>query len=664
MDIKGMYEEGLCKDIVAYYERTHDLDNAKYVALSYKELKEYEKAFNVLTEALEICKNQSDRIEYCLMKYEISCYLYGRTDKTSLLCLGQIGIDYYLAEEKEKALKILQLFYNEHHKAYDDDELVCHTLTLIYQIVSEMQDYKARAYYSQLKYETFSTVYGYNDIKTLNALYCTALDLYLVSRYDESLLKAQQCFSLQKSILGLNNKDTLQTYYLIACNHFSLNHYQESYDDLLKCLKLRQELFGDNHPDVITTKEFLLTLCLKLEEWKQCGALKDELLDYYQNTGQVNKQVDLLVKFGNMYFGQKEYKSALKYYKEAYSLALENNMTNKSLMIPLKNIIVCLMNLEEFNEEVKYCEVYANECMKQYGEYNKETIAAYEYLADCFNHLNDNENAYKCYEKCYELNKEVFGENHPDTFKFLLQVNFSFDDTDQRRYQYVKENFNLHKKYDLQGQEDLLSYYLMIGALVELGQLKEGHELSVQTYDMLESRDFYQKYIGYPTLSSTFFTLADYDMYFNCIKKYIDTTIDGFIHQMISQKKDMNLINSENEVYYQSLIIHFFQKEANEENYLYLIKVKNLLFSFERIWYLITKDETLQALIKEIDSYQKKLIHSKVAQKKGIERKLRRLEEKKESIISNYIQDFNKVYSYQSLRDALYEGECLLDNMK
>lgn len=106
MNIREMYENELCKDIVAYYERTHDLDDAKYVALSYKELKEYEKAFNVLTEALEICKNQSDRIEYCLMKYEISCYLYGRTDKTSLLCLGQIGINYYLAEEKEKALKI------------------------------------------------------------------------------------------------------------------------------------------------------------------------------------------------------------------------------------------------------------------------------------------------------------------------------------------------------------------------------------------------------------------------------------------------------------------------------------------------------------------------------------------------------------------------------
>lgn len=661
MNIREMYENKLYKEIVAYYERTHDLDNAKYVALSYKELKEHEKAFNVLTEALEICKNQSDRIEYCLMKYEISCYLYGRTDKTSLLCLGQIGIDYYLAEEKEKALKILQLFYDEHYKAYDDDELVCHTLTLIYQIVSEMQDYKARAYYSQLKYETFSKVYGYNDIKTLNALYCTALDLYLVNRYDESLLKAQQCFSLQKSILGLNNKDTLQTYYLIACNHFSLNHYQESYDDLLKCLKLRQELFGDKHPDVITTKEFLLTLCLKLEELKQCGALKDELLDYYQNTGQANKQVDLLVKFGNMYFGQKEYKPALTYYKEAYSLALENNMTNEYLMVPLKNTILCLMNLEEFNEEVKYCDVYKNKCIRQYGEYNKETIVAYEYLADCFKHLNDNENAYTCYEKCYELNKEVFGENHPDTFKFLLQVNFSLDNTDQRRYQYIKENFNLHKKYDLQGQEDLWSYYLMIGALVELGHLKEGHELSVQTYDMLESRDFYQKYIGYSTLFRTFFTLADYDMYFNCIKKYIDTVIDGFIHQMISQKKYMNLINSENEVYYQTLIFHFFQKEANEENYLYLIKVKNLLFSFERMWYLITKDETLQALIKETDSYQKKLIHSKVAQKKGIERKLHRLKEKKESIISNYIQDFNKVESCKLLRDALYEGECLLD---
>ncbi len=100
MNIKGMYEDGLYKDIVEYYERIHDLDDVKYVALSYKELNEYEKVFNVLTGALEVCKSQSERIEYCLMKYEISSYLYGRTNMTPLICLGHIGINYYLAEEK------------------------------------------------------------------------------------------------------------------------------------------------------------------------------------------------------------------------------------------------------------------------------------------------------------------------------------------------------------------------------------------------------------------------------------------------------------------------------------------------------------------------------------------------------------------------------------
>lgn len=37
MNIKGMYEDGLYKDIVEYYERTHDLDDVKYVALLCKE---------------------------------------------------------------------------------------------------------------------------------------------------------------------------------------------------------------------------------------------------------------------------------------------------------------------------------------------------------------------------------------------------------------------------------------------------------------------------------------------------------------------------------------------------------------------------------------------------------------------------------------------------
>ena len=102
MNVREMYENELYKEIVEYYERTHDLDDAKYVALSYKELNEYEKTFNVLTEALKICKNQAERVEYCLMKYEISSYLYGRTNMTSLICLGHIGINYYLAEEKKK----------------------------------------------------------------------------------------------------------------------------------------------------------------------------------------------------------------------------------------------------------------------------------------------------------------------------------------------------------------------------------------------------------------------------------------------------------------------------------------------------------------------------------------------------------------------------------
>lgn len=84
MNIKEMYENELYKEIVGYYERTHDLDDVKYVALLCKELKN---------------------------------------------------------------LKILQLFYNEHHKAYDDDELVCHAPAVIYQIVSEMQSFLARVYH-------------------------------------------------------------------------------------------------------------------------------------------------------------------------------------------------------------------------------------------------------------------------------------------------------------------------------------------------------------------------------------------------------------------------------------------------------------------------------------------------------------------------------------
>lgn len=46
MNIKGMYEAGLYKDIVEYYERIHDLDDVKYVALLCEELKKLKKFYN------------------------------------------------------------------------------------------------------------------------------------------------------------------------------------------------------------------------------------------------------------------------------------------------------------------------------------------------------------------------------------------------------------------------------------------------------------------------------------------------------------------------------------------------------------------------------------------------------------------------------------------
>ena len=41
-----MYETELYKEIVGYYERTHDLDDVKYVALLCKEMKKLKKFYN------------------------------------------------------------------------------------------------------------------------------------------------------------------------------------------------------------------------------------------------------------------------------------------------------------------------------------------------------------------------------------------------------------------------------------------------------------------------------------------------------------------------------------------------------------------------------------------------------------------------------------------
>lgn len=688
MDIKGMYEEGRYKELIERYaDNVDSLDEEtkRYVLSSidiigqatkeFFDLQDkyiqYQQAGNMddasylkLLEDLSrdaYILNQQDLCISTLKDiYEFYKNKFSENDSQTVNILFRLGIMFIGFHQYSEALDPLKKYYHTQKSLYGINNLTCNALENITAIYNNNGDTPHCREYNNYLYEDALIVDGFGSERALRALYQAAVCSYNLGDYEQGLLQAQQCFSMQKKKFTLFHDDTLRTYYLIASFYYKLEKYQESYETACQCLEIREEMSGKYDNETIKIKELLTDLYEQFEEYEKVLNLYEDIQLYYKSKNDRIDLIHVLSSMRGLYSKLHDEENIRKLDLEIYDSYLRLYMFRFSDEIDqttlLEELIFSSSRVGKYNDFFKYSEQYFKGIYQNNREIIARTLDVLYEMGNVHNRLNHIEESFNAYVKCFNERSKLLGENHPDTLKSLDTIIKTCLDKDTRLY-YARLNAEIHKKYD--DEELLESLYL----LVKL----ENNDKFVQLHDqisfLLQSRKSKERVRGYlelilaslrrgATHNTEFFELLMKD-----IDYYLSACCESFIDDILNDQTPwMN--DSFIDVYYEQIVIAL---QLGYDVYDMLIKIKTFLLNLERCYSSIKKDEAYQAVSKEYKLYEEKMVHSHGTQEKGLKRKLQRLEEKRKELLLPHLSILEKDIHYKDLQAVLQEGEYLFD---
>lgn len=690
MDIKEMYEEGRYKELIERYADNVDsldgetkryvLSSIDIVGQATKEFFDlqdkyiqYQQAGNMddasylkLLEDLSrdaFILNQQDLCISTLKDiYEFYKNKFSENDSQTVNILFRLGIMFIGFHQYSEALDSLKKYYHTQKSLYGINNLTCNALENITAIYNNNNgDTPHCREYNNYLYEDALIVDGFGSERALRALYQAAVCSYNLGDYEQGLLQAQQCFSMQKKKFTLFHDDTLRTYYLIASFYYKLEKYQESYETACQCLEIREEMSGKYDNETIKIKELLTDLYEQFEEYEKVLNLYEDIQLYYKSKNDRIDLIHVLSSMRGLYSKLHDEENIRKLDLEIYDSYLRLYMFRFSDEIDqttlLEELIFSSSRVGKYNDFFKYSEQYFKGIYQNNHEITARTLDVLYEMGDVHYWLNHIEESFNAYVKCFNERSKLLGENHPDTLKSLdTIIKKTCFDKDTQLY-YARLNAEIHKKYD---DEQLLeSLYL----LVKL----ENNDKFVQLHDqisfLLQSRNSKERVRGYlelilallrrgATHNTEFFKLLMKD-----IDYYLSACCESFIDDILNdQTPRMN--DSFIDVYYEQIVIAL---QLGYDVYDMLIKIKTFLLNLERCYSSIKKDEAYQAVSKEYKLYEEKMVHSHGTQEKGLKRKLQRLEEKRKELLLPHLSILEKDIHYKDLQAVLQEGEYLFD---
>lgn len=688
MDVREMYEEGKFKEIIDHYADSVDSvdeETKRYVLSSidivgqasrdFFDLQDkyiqyhqsrnmddasYLKLLEDLSRNAFILNQQDLCIDALKDIYEFYKNKFSENDSQTLDTLYRLGRVFVRFHRDSEALDLLKKYYHTQKSLYGINDSTCDALEFIIAIYSNNGDTVHCREYNNYLYEDALIVDGFDSERALKALYQAAVCSYNLGDYEQGLLQAQQCFSMQKKKFTLFHDDTLSTYYLIASIYYKLEKYQESYETACQCLEIREEMSGKYDNETIKIKELLTDLYEQFEEYEKALNLYEDIQLYYKSKNDRIDLIHILSSMRNIYYKQHDSKNIRELDLEIYDSYLRLYMFRFSDEIDqttlLEELIFSSSRVGKYNDFFKYSEQYFNEIYQNYREISARTLDVIYEMGKVYSRLKQPREAFNAYVKCFDERRKLLGENHPDTLKALNKVIETCFDHDTKRY-YARLNAEIHKKYN---DEEKIQY---ISLLLELENNDEFIQLHNQIIDQIQKRTAKERVKNYFELILAIFNRTIiyntdyYTLVMNDIDSYLRAFYESFIDDILNgQEPKMN--NQYIEVFYE-IIVQTLQSGFDVYNM--LIKIKTFLLNLEKSYSSVKKDEAYQAIAKEYTLYKEKISHSYGTQEKGLKRKLQRLEEKKKELLVPHLTILEKDIHYKDLQTVLQEGEYLFD---
>lgn len=688
MNIKKMYKMGRYKEIVERYDESIDpvdaetkryvlssidivdqaineIDDLQNKYIQYKRSRNMDDAsYLQLLEDLSYDAFVLDEQDLCISVlkdiYEFYKNKYSENDSQTLDTLYRLGRVVITFERYSEGLEVLKKYYYAKKSLYGIDDLTCDALEGITALYSNNGDIAHCREYNNYLYEDALIVDGFGSERALKACYTVADCSFDLGEYEQALLQAQQCFSMQKKKFTLFHDDTLRTYYLIASSYYKLEKYQESYEAASRCLEIREEMSGKYDGQTILVKSLLADLYTQFEEYEKALDLYEDIQFYYKSENDYIRLIYILFSRKHLYYRLNDAESIQKldleiydFYLKLYTSGFSDEIDQMSL---LEGLIFSSSNVKEYDDFFKYCEQYFKEIYENNHKITAKTLDVLYEMGDVYNCLNRKEESFNAYVKCFNARNKLLGENHPDTLKALNEVIKKCMDQD-KKLDYIRLNEEILKKYN--DEEHLKALCLLLK--VENGD--KFLQLHNQISSQLQKRSSRERVEGYLELASTlmcseitpnadFFKLMinDIDSYF---RAFHESFVDDILNDQTPKMSDQFI-----EVFYKLIVLML---QLGFDVYDMLIKTKTLLLNLERCHSSIKKDEAYQAIFKEYSLYKEKVAHSHGTQEKGLKRKLQRLEEKKKELLAPHLTILEKDIHYKDLQEVLQEGEYLFD---
>ena len=229
--------------------------------------------------------------------YEFYKNKFSENDSQTLNALYRLIMMFVKFQRYGETLDLLKKYYHIQKSLYGINDSTCDALECITAIYENKGDIIHCREYNKYLYEDALFIDGFGSERALRALYQAAVCSYNLGDYEQGLLQAQQCFSMQKKKFTLFHDDTLRTYYLIASSYYKLEKYQESYETAYQCLEIREKMSGKYDDETIKIKELLTDLYEQFEEYEKALDLYEDIRLYYKSK---NDRIGLIYILSSM----------------------------------------------------------------------------------------------------------------------------------------------------------------------------------------------------------------------------------------------------------------------------------------------------------------------------------------------------------------------------
>ena len=270
------------------------------------------------------------------------------------------------------------------------------------------------------------------QVEAAHLLSRVALFLHHRERWRENEPLLKRALRFRRDVLGEKHPDTIELMIPLAYSYRKQGRYDEAEEIVLKNLGIHEEMLGEKHPDTISSMASLGTTYYVQGRYDEAEDIDLKVLKLQQEVlGEKHPDtISSMMGLSNIYYAQDRYDVAeemsLKVLNLQQEVLGEKNQDTISIIAGLERIYHAQGRYEEAEEiPVKVL----NLRQEVLGEWHPDTISSMASLATTYQMQGRCDEATEIFVKVLSLQKKavrvrrgVLGEDHPDTISNMVEL--------------------------------------------------------------------------------------------------------------------------------------------------------------------------------------------------------------------------------------------------